>query len=58
VDRRQAQVRQRRDRWGAQQRVAQLQQRIGAAGEAGVQLAPEQAEPRKGEGWQQHGRAA
>jgi hypothetical protein len=54
----QAQVRQRGDRRGAQQRVAQLQQRIGAAGEAGVQLSPELTEPRKGEGWRRHGRAA
>jgi hypothetical protein len=55
----QAQVRQRRDRPGsAQQRVAQLEQRIGTAGEAGVQLSPEQAEPRKGGSWHQHGRAA
>ena len=58
VDRLQAQVRQRGDRLGAQQRVAQLKQRIGAAGEAGVQLSPEQAKPRKGEGWHRHGRAA
>jgi hypothetical protein len=36
VDWLQAQVRQRRDRGGAQQRVAQVEQRIGAAGEAGV----------------------
>jgi site-specific DNA recombinase len=34
----QAQVRQRRDRLGAQQRVTQLEQGVGAAGEAGVQL--------------------
>jgi hypothetical protein len=58
VDRLQAQVRQRWDRLGAQQRVAQLKQRIGAAGERGVQLSPEQAEPRKGGSWHQHGRAA
>jgi len=58
VDRLQAQVRQRRDRGGAQQCVAQLEQRIGAAGEAGVQLAPEAAEPHQGEGWRRHGRAA
>jgi hypothetical protein len=37
------------DRWGAQQRVAQLEQRIGAAGVAGVQLSPEPAKPGKGE---------
>jgi len=58
VDRLEAQVRQRRDRLGAQQRVAQLEQRIGAAGETGVQLSPEMAEPREGEDWHRHGRAA
>jgi hypothetical protein len=58
VDRLQAQVRQRRERWGAQQRVAQLDQGVGAAGEAGVQLGPEPAEPREVGSWQQHGRAA
>ena len=58
VDRLQAQVRQRPDRRGAQQRIAELEQRIGAAGKAGVQLAPERAEPREGEGWHRHGRAA
>jgi hypothetical protein len=58
VDRLQAQVRQRPDRLGAQQGVAQLEQRIGAAGKAGVQLAPERAEPHQGEGWHRHGRAA
>ena len=60
VDRFQAQVRQGWNRWcrGAQQRVAQLEQRIGAAGEAGVQLGSERAEPHEGEGWHRHGRAA
>jgi hypothetical protein len=58
ADRLQAQVRQRPDRRGAQQRVAQLEQRIGAAAEAGVQLGPETAQPREGEGWHRHGRAA
>jgi hypothetical protein len=58
VDRLQAQVRQRRDRGGAQQGVAQLEQRIGTAGKAGVQLGPKVAEPRQGEGWRRHGRAA
>jgi hypothetical protein len=43
---------------GAQQRVAQLKQRIGAAANAGVQLGPERAEPCEGESWRQHGRAA
>jgi hypothetical protein len=55
----QAQVRQRRQRrLGAQQRVAQLKQRIGAAGVTGVQLGPERAEPREGGSWHRHGRAA
>ena len=51
-------LRQRSDCLGAQQRVAQLEQRIGAADVAGVQLSPEAAEPREGEGWHRHGRAA
>jgi hypothetical protein len=50
VDRLQAQVRQRRDRWGAQQRVAQLEQRVSPAGERGMQLGPGRAKPREGEG--------
>jgi hypothetical protein len=58
ADRLQAQMRQRRNRRGAQQRVAKLEQRIGAAGEASVQLGPEAAEPREGEGWRRHGAAA
>ena len=37
------------NRRGAQQGVAQLEQRIGAAGVAGVQLGPERVEPRQGE---------
>jgi hypothetical protein len=45
-------------RLGAQQRITQLEQRIGAAAEAGVQLGPERTKPRKGEGWHRHGRAA
>jgi hypothetical protein len=36
------------DRLGAQQRVAQLEQRIGAAGEASVQLVTEGTELREG----------
>jgi hypothetical protein len=40
----------RKRRLAAEQRVAQLKQGIGAAGERAVQLAPERAEPRKGEG--------
>jgi hypothetical protein len=48
VDRLQAQVRQRPESLGAQQRVAQLEQRIGAAAEAAMQLVPERAEPREG----------
>jgi len=43
-------VRQRWDRRGAQQPVAQLEQGIGAAAEAGVQLVAEGAVPREGEG--------
>jgi transposase len=58
MDRLQAQVRQRRDRLGAKQRVAQLEQRIGAAREAGMQLSPEPAEPLKGESGLGHDRAA
>jgi hypothetical protein len=58
ADRLQAQVGQGRDRRGAQQRVAQLEQGVGAAGEAGVQLVGEGAKPREGEGWHRHGRAA
>jgi hypothetical protein len=58
VGRLQAQVGQRRDRRGAEQRVVQLEQRIGAAGEAGVQLGPELTESHQGEGWHRHGRAA
>jgi hypothetical protein len=45
VDRLQTQVWQRRDRLGAQQRVAQLEQRIGAAGEADVRLVAEGTKP-------------
>jgi hypothetical protein len=58
ADQFQAQVRQRRDRRSAQQRIAEFEQRVGAAGETGMQLSPEVAEPRKGEGWHRHGRAA
>jgi hypothetical protein len=58
ADRFQAQVRQRRDRLGAQQRITKLEQRISAAGEAGVQPSPEVAKPCEGEGWHQHDRAA
>jgi hypothetical protein len=58
VSRLQAQVGQGGDRLGAEQRVAQLEQRVGAAGEAGVQFGPEVAEPREGEGWHRHDRAA
>jgi hypothetical protein len=42
-------MRQRRERLGAQQRIAQLEQRIGAAWEAGMQLVAERAEQREGE---------
>jgi hypothetical protein len=58
VDWFQAQVRQRRERLGAKQRVAELEQGVGAAGVAGVQLRPEDAKPHEGEGWHRHGRAA
>jgi hypothetical protein len=58
VGRLQAQVRQRRERLGAQQRITKLEQRVGAAWEAGVQLGPELAEPREGERWRQHGGTA
>jgi hypothetical protein len=59
VDRLQAQVWQRRERrLAAEQGVAQLQQRIGAAGAAGVQLGPERTQPHQGGRWHQHGRAA
>jgi hypothetical protein len=51
-------VRQRRDRLGAQQRITKLEQRISAAGEAGVQPSPEVAKPCEGKGWHQHDRAA
>ena len=58
VDWFQAQVRQRGERLGAKQRVAELEQGVGAAGVAGVQLRPEHAKPHEGEGWHRHGRAA
>jgi len=55
VDRLQAQGRQGHKRClGAQQRIAQLKQRIGAAGAAGMQLSPERAQPHQGKvglGW-------
>jgi hypothetical protein len=59
VGRLQAQVRQGQERRRlAQQRVAQLKQRIGAAGEAGVQLVAEGTQPHQGGSWHRHGRAA
>jgi hypothetical protein len=58
TDRLQAQVRQGGDRLSAQQRVAQLDQRIGTADAAGVQLGPEPAEPHQRRSWHWHGRAA
>ena len=58
IDRLQAQVRQRRDRLSAQQRIAQLEQRVSAAGAAGVQLGPERTQPREGGSWHRHDRAA
>jgi hypothetical protein len=45
----QAQVGNRWDRLGAQQRVGKLQQGVGAAGAAGVQLGAEGGQPRQGE---------
>jgi site-specific DNA recombinase len=59
VGRLQAQVRQGQERRRlAQQRVAQLKQRIGAAGETGVQLVAEGTQPHQGGSWHRHGRAA
>ena len=61
VDRFQAQVRQGWEpvsRVPVAGRVAQLEQRIRAATAAGVQLSPEHTQPREGEGWHRHGRAA
>jgi site-specific DNA recombinase len=59
VDGFQAQVRQRQQRrLGAQQRIGEVEQRIGAAGKAGVQLSSERTKPNEGEGWHRHGRAA
>ena len=58
MDRLHTQVRQRRYGLGAQQRVAKVEQRVGAAGAASVQLSPEVAEPHQGEGWHRHDRAA
>jgi hypothetical protein len=59
VSRLQAQVRQRRERrLAAEQGITQLEQRIGAAGERAMQLGSERTEPREGEGWHRHGRAA
>jgi hypothetical protein len=43
---------------GARQRVAPTRTALGAAGEAGLQLGSECAQPREGEGWHRHGRAA
>jgi hypothetical protein len=54
----QAQVSHRWDRLGAQQRVAQLQQGIAAAGAAGVQLGAEGNQPRQGGRQLGHDRAA
>jgi hypothetical protein len=58
VGRLQAQVWQRWERLGAQQRVAKLKQRIGAAWEASVQLVAESAKPHQGGRWHRHDRAA
>jgi hypothetical protein len=43
---------------GTQQRVGEVEQRIGAAGAAGVQLGPERTQPREGGSWHRHDRAA
>jgi hypothetical protein len=52
-------MRQRRERrLAAEQGITQLEQRIGAAGERAMQLGSERTEPREGEGWHRHGRAA
>jgi hypothetical protein len=48
VGRFQAELGHRGDGRGAQQRVGQVEQRVGAAGATGVQLGPERAEPREG----------
>jgi hypothetical protein len=54
----QAQVGNRWDRLGAQQRVGKLQQAVGAAGAAGVQLGAEGGQPRQGGRQLGHDRAA
>jgi hypothetical protein len=54
----QAQVRQRRYDLGTQQRVAQVEQGIGAAGEAGMQLGAEGAELAEGGSRLGHDRGA
>jgi hypothetical protein len=43
---------------GTQQRVGEVEQGVGAACEAGVQLVAEGAKPREGGRWHRHGRAA
>jgi len=48
----------RRDRLGAQQRVGQLQQGVGATGTAGVQLGAEGGQPHEGGRQLGHDRAA
>jgi hypothetical protein len=58
VDRLQAQVGKRWDRWSAQQRISQLQQGIGTAGEAGVQLGAEGAQLAEGGSRLGHDRGA
>jgi hypothetical protein len=49
VGRLEAEMGHRGDRRGTQQRVGKVEQGVGAAGAAGVQLSPERAEPREGE---------
>jgi hypothetical protein len=51
-------MRQRRQCLSGQQRVAQLEQRVGTASEAGVQLGTEGAELDKWGRWLGHGRGA
>jgi hypothetical protein len=58
VDRLQAQVGKRWDRWSGQQRISQLQQGIGTAGEAGVQLGAEGAQLAEGGSRLGHDRGA
>jgi hypothetical protein len=51
-------MRQRREAVAAQQGVAELEQCIGAAGAAGVQLGAKRLKLHKRGSWHRHGRAA